>query len=105
MNICLWCGRDCSFLSTCEGLCVPCGDRIQSALKTELITALVGGRQAIESHKAAWASVRSILGLPESHPSGSQIDVGDAIRGLQEDAERLTARWLKAAPVMKSTDR
>jgi hypothetical protein len=36
-NACLWCGRDCSFMATCEGVCLYCGDKMQALPVIDLI--------------------------------------------------------------------
>jgi hypothetical protein len=39
-NACFWCGKDATFLSTCEGCCLPCGDKMQVMSKYDLVVAL-----------------------------------------------------------------
>ena len=37
---CLWCGSDGSFFRFCDGVCVPCSDKMQEMPKADLIRAL-----------------------------------------------------------------
>jgi transcription initiation factor IIE alpha subunit len=46
--ICISCGVDCSFMSTCEGLCLSCGDQLQALTKFELIVKLVAAVREIQ---------------------------------------------------------
>lgn len=39
-SVCQWCGRDCGFMRTAPGLCLSCGDRMQSMPPDDLMLAV-----------------------------------------------------------------
>lgn len=70
-NVCLWCGGDCSFLATCPGLCLPCGDKMQALDKSDLILALA---KAVGEVKAL-DEVRAAGGLAPSFTAGDRVRI------------------------------
>lgn len=40
-NKCVFCGKDCSFLATCDGCCIPCGDLMQQEGSLSLLKRIV----------------------------------------------------------------
>ena len=87
-NVCLKCGRDCTFLSTCEGLCLPCGDAMQGWDKVQLIRLLVAAQREVNRLQVAVAEEREACLAVVSLYEGA-CDPFDVVR---EIAERIRAR-------------
>ena len=59
MNICGWCNKDCSFVSTCEGLCVECGDKMQTMPLAQIIAGLAKAVADVARLEAENAGLRA----------------------------------------------
>ena len=51
-NTCVFCGKDCSFMATIEGCCVPCGDRYQQMTAVEHLQGFVKACREVERLEA-----------------------------------------------------
>ena len=50
---CVFCNGDTSFIATCRGLCVPCGDRLQATPLPMLVEGLAAALLELREKKAA----------------------------------------------------
>lgn len=59
-NVCVMCGRDCSFLAYCEGMCLQCGD-ILAAKPYEAVKAFAATYKELAAARAERDTAKSAL--------------------------------------------
>ena len=64
-NICHWCGVNCTFMATAQGLCLPCGDRMQTLQPVELVRGLA---KAVHTVHVSVAAMEAAIKWADEYP-------------------------------------